>query len=80
MRNYEGFISTYEEPQGYKAHDPATCKFCQNKRPEPGQEGVFGLLDSQDMFIKPEGFDELHNRGGGTHRLRTDETKWKPKK
>jgi len=30
------------------------------------------------MFIKPEGFDELHNRGGGAHRLRANEDKWKP--
>ena len=28
-------------------------------------------------MIKPEGFDELHNRGGMQHRLK-DEKKWKP--
>ena len=59
-------------------HDPKTCKFCQNKRSEPGQDGVHGLLDSEEMFIKPANFDELHNRGGGKHRLRADENKWKP--
>ncbi len=78
LRNYEGYITTYEEPLDYKPHDPKTCSFCQNKRVEPGQSGVFGLLDSEDMFIKPEGFDELHNRGGGQHRLRADSSKWKP--
>ena len=77
VRNYEGYITTYEEPAEYKSHDPLTCKFCQNKRPEPGQTGLTGLLDGQHMFIKPEHFDELHNRGGGQHRLR-DENKWKP--
>ena len=71
------YITTYEEPAEYKSHDPLTCKFCQNKRPEPGQTGLTGLLDGQHMFIKPEHFDELHNRGGGQHRLR-DENKWKP--
>ena len=30
------------------------------------------------MFIKPEGFDLMHNRGGGQHRLRADQEKWKP--
>jgi lysine 2,3-aminomutase len=40
--------------------------------------GVTGLLDGDDMLIKPQGFDELHNRGGGKHRLRADEHKWKP--
>jgi lysine 2,3-aminomutase len=30
------------------------------------------------MFIKPENFDALHNRGGGAHRLRAEPDKWKP--
>jgi lysine 2,3-aminomutase len=34
VRNYEGYITTYEEPTEYKSHDPKTCKFCQSKRPE----------------------------------------------
>ncbi len=77
VRNYEGYVSTYEEPTDYKAHDPKTCKFCQNKRPEPGQEGLTGLLDGDDMFIKPLGFDEIHDRHGLQHRLK-DERKWQP--
>ena len=43
-----------------------------------GQSGVFGLLDEERMTIKPEGFDHLHTRGGGLHRLREDNSKWKP--
>jgi lysine 2,3-aminomutase len=78
LRNYEGFITTYEEPQDYKAHDPKTCKYCQKKRGEPGQSGVSGLLDGDEMVIKPDGFDELHNRGGAEHRLRMDKDKWTP--
>src|SRR5512135_1583037 len=78
LRNFEGYITTYEEPVEYTPHDPKTCKFCQNKRPEPGQEGLTALLDGDAMFIKPEHFDELHNRGGGSHRLREHEEKWKP--
>ncbi len=78
LRNYEGFITTYEEPLEYTPHDPKTCAYCQSKRLEPGQDGVSGMLDGEKMFIKPEGFDELHNRGGGTHRLRADQSKWKP--
>jgi lysine 2,3-aminomutase len=78
LRNYEGFISTYEEPIHYEPHDPSTCSFCQSKRMEPGQSGVSGLLEGEELTIKPEGFDELHNRGGGMHRLRSDTTKWKP--
>lgn len=77
VRNYEGFISTYEEPTEYKLHDPKTCKFCQNKRAEPGQSGVSGLLDGDDMFIKPGSFDEVHERDGIQHRLK-DGKKWVP--
>jgi len=62
MRNYEGFITTYEEPQGYEAHDPAKCKFCQSRRSEPGQNGVYGLLDGDAMSIQPEGFEKTHKR------------------
>ena len=78
LRNYEGYITTYEEPQDYVAHDPKTCWYCQHKRGEPGQSGVSGLLDGEDLSIKPENFDLLHNRGGGMHRLRADSNKWKP--
>ena len=77
LRNYEGYVTTYEEPTEYKAHDPATCSYCQSKRPEPGQTGITGLLDGEDMFIKPENFDLVHDRHGIQHRLK-DEKKWKP--
>jgi lysine 2,3-aminomutase len=77
LRNYEGYVATYEEPTEYTAHDPSTCSYCQSKRPEPGQTGLTGLLDGEDMFIKPEGFDLIHDRQGLQHRLK-DEKKWKP--
>jgi len=77
LRNYEGYVTTYEEPTEYTAHDPATCSYCQNKRPEFGQTGITGLLDGDEMFIKPEGFDLTHDRHGIQHRLK-DEKKWKP--
>jgi lysine 2,3-aminomutase len=77
VRNYEGYVSSYEEPSMYKAHDPKSCKYCQNKRPEAGQAGLTGLLDGEEMFIKPLGFDEIHDRHGIQHRLK-DEKKWQP--
>jgi len=58
-------------------HDPKTCAYCQSKRTEAGQSGVFGLLDGESMGIKPEGFDQLHMREGAVHRLRSDQGKWK---
>lgn len=78
LRNFEGFITTYEEPIEYKPHDAAHCTYCQHKRLEPGQRGISGLLDGEAMAIQPEGFDHTRLRGGATHRLRAGTGKWKP--
>jgi lysine 2,3-aminomutase len=75
LRNYEGYITTYEEPIDYLPSKAA--KFKGVKRPEPGQAGVHGLLQGEQMFIKPEGFDEVHDRSGIQHRLK-DAKKWVP--
>lgn len=74
LRNFEGYITTYEEPTDY---DPSMAAKPRLKRPEPGQSGVMGLLDGEQMFIKPEGFEQVHERGGIQHRLK-DERKWAP--
>jgi lysine 2,3-aminomutase len=63
LRNFEGLISAYEEPLNYQPHDSSTCAFCRDRRPEPDQMGVFGLLEGERAFIKPEGFDNVHSRG-----------------
>jgi len=74
LRNYEGYVTTYEEPVDY---DPSKAAKFDERRPEPGQEGLTALLDGEQMFIKPEGFDQLHQRGGIQHRLK-DAAKWEP--
>ncbi|MCJ7676422.1 MAG: lysine 2,3-aminomutase [Anaerolineales bacterium] len=76
LRNFEGFITTYQEPTEYQAHDAKTCPYCLGRRPEPGQAGLTSLLDGEQIAIKPEGFDAIHARGGAMHRLRADATKW----
>src|SRR5579859_6995003 len=64
LRNYEGFISTYTEPEHYDKHDPATCPSCQARAAqEQGQQGVMGLLEGHAMTIEPAGFRETHLRG-----------------
>ena len=78
LRNFEGFISTYEEPLTYSSHDPSTCAFCQDQRPEPGQRGISGLLDGEAMFIAPQGFSDTHTRSEEIHRLRLDPSEWQP--
>ncbi len=74
LRNFEGYITTYEEPVDYLPSKAAPFEL---KRPEPGQEGLTALLDGEEMFIKPDGFDQIHERHGMQHRLK-DPAKWKP--
>lgn len=74
LRNFEGFVTTYEEPVDYNPADAAKPTM---KRPEPGQSGLSGLLDGEQLFIKPENFDATHDRGGIQHRLK-DGQKWIP--
>jgi hypothetical protein len=78
LRNYEGYITTYEEPETYQKHDQAACAYCQHERPEPGQSGVLGLLEGERMWIEPKGFEDIHSRGNTqAHRLQ-DPSKWVP--
>ncbi|RIK56531.1 MAG: lysine 2,3-aminomutase [Chloroflexi bacterium] len=65
VRNYEGYMSAYTQPDDYTRHDPATCPACQARRVETGeagQEGVSGLLNGSRLDIAPEGFAATHQR------------------
>jgi len=79
LRNYEGYISIYEEPTDYAAHDPSTCPYCRDKRTETGQGGITGLLEGEQMAIEPAGWEMTHTRGGSKHRLNQDREKWQPR-
>ena len=78
LRNYEGYITTYEEPLEYQPHDKASCASCQHTRPEPGQSGVHGLLQGERMWIEPRGFEEVHTRGNTEQHRLQDPSKWVP--
>ncbi|GAB4431335.1 MAG: KamA family radical SAM protein [Anaerolineae bacterium] len=78
LRNFEGYITSYTEAGDY---DPTAIRAWEAKvarRPEPGQEGVHALLQGEKLSIKPEGFDDIHKRGGIEHRLNQDAGKWSP--
>ena len=80
LRNFEGFITTYQEPLDY---DPQEIKHLEDqieRRPEAGQEGILELLEGEQMTIEPMGFKEVRSRGGKEHRLRSgdDSHKWQP--
>jgi len=63
LRNFEGFITTYDEPNDYTGHTVARPERAAADD-EPCQEGVHGLLTGQRSHIKPEGFDRTHARLG----------------
>ena len=78
LRNFEGYISSYTEAGDY---DPTAIKAWESKierRSEPGQEGVYGLLEGHALSIKPEGFDNTHLRNAIEHRLNQQADKWTP--
>jgi lysine 2,3-aminomutase len=65
VRNFEGFISAYTQPETYGRHDPASCPSCQQRQldvVEEGQEGVAALLTGEQLAIAPEGFERAHQR------------------
>jgi lysine 2,3-aminomutase len=63
LRNFEGFITTYDEPNDYTGHTVARPEYCQDSL-EAGQEGIAGLLAGIANHIKPQGFDQAHQRLG----------------
>jgi lysine 2,3-aminomutase len=63
VRNFEGFISTYTQPETYERHNPATCSSCQKRAlVEEEQEGVAALLAGHEVAIVPEGYEATHQR------------------
>jgi lysine 2,3-aminomutase len=59
VRNYEGFISAYAQPDTYHPHDSATCAFCQHAGAEV-QQGVAGLLAGHGRSIAPAAWQHDH--------------------
>jgi lysine 2,3-aminomutase len=65
VRNFEGLISTYSQPETYERHDETTCPSCQKRAVESGedgQEGVAALLAGREVAIVPEGYETTHQR------------------
>lgn len=77
LRNFEGYIGTYVEPEDYEGPDIAIPP--EWIRHEPGQRGIRGLLEGDQLAIEPAGFRDAHLRGAVPHRLNRDEQKWQPR-
>ena len=77
LRNYEGYITTYEEPLSTSS-TTAGLHVLPHRAPSRASAGVHGLLQGEQMWIEPAGFEEVHTRGNvEAHRLQRPE-KWVP--
>lgn len=63
LRNYEGYVTVYDEPTDYDPTEIERITADSSERTETGQRGIYGLLRGDDHSIKPEGFDSVHKRG-----------------
>ncbi|MCT4566200.1 MAG: lysine 2,3-aminomutase [Maledivibacter sp.] len=61
LRNYEGVITTYTEPKGYK--EECTCPICKGEK-EQKITGVAGLLQGNQLALEPS---DLERRKRGHH-------------
>jgi lysine 2,3-aminomutase len=62
VRNFEGFMTAYAQPKDYRAHDPSTCTYCQDRGSSVAQQGVSGVLAGRSLTIEPEGWRRAHAR------------------
>jgi len=65
VRNFEGLITAYAQPDTYERHDPSRCASCRARAGagvEDEQEGVAALLSGQERAIVPEGYAASHQR------------------
>ncbi len=53
LRNYEGRLFSYPEPQHYHRHDAATCQFCVDQR-RSSKVGVAAMLAPTEASRPPE--------------------------
>jgi lysine 2,3-aminomutase len=77
LRNFEGFITTYVEPEDYDGPDMAVPP--EWAADEKGQRGVAGLLAGEALSIPPAGLAEGRARDARIHRLNLDADKWQPR-
>lgn len=58
LRNYEGFITLYDEPTDYDPNE--IDRINPTRESDRKQSGISGLLSGNGNYIKPETFDESH--------------------
>ena len=59
VRNFEGVIATYSEPDHYEHHSPDNCDYCRRAAPK---EGIAKLLAGDAVVLEPEGLRRKQRR------------------
>lgn len=59
LRNYEGVITTYTEPDTYVPRCPEGCEYCEDELLKP-QDGVATLLAGQRLSLEPKDLKRFH--------------------
>ncbi len=59
VRNFEGVIATYTEPDEYKRHHADDCEYCRRAAPK---EGIAKLLAGDAVVLEPEGLRRKQRR------------------
>lgn len=52
LRNYEGVITSYPEPEVYKPHDKENCEYCKSLKGQ--SEGIYGIMEGNIPNIEPK--------------------------
>jgi lysine 2,3-aminomutase len=61
IRNFEGLITAYHQPEGYQSHKRQSCPECLAGF-QSGQAGVSALLSQNHRSIIPENWQNSHQR------------------
>lgn len=59
VRNFEGVIATYSEPDTYDRHQTDNCEYCRRAAPK---EGVAKLLAGDAVVLEPDGLRRKQRR------------------
>jgi lysine 2,3-aminomutase len=59
VRNFEGVIATYSEPNHYEHHSADNCEYCRRAAPK---EGVAKLLAGDAVVLEPDGLRRKQRR------------------
>lgn len=52
LRNYEGVITSYPEPEVYTPHDKENCEYCKSLSGK--SEGVYGIMEGSVSTLEPK--------------------------